>query len=216
MLKIVGYVLLCFLLLVFFFLILPLRVRVRHDGVIQLWCGFGPINLKLLPAKKRGDTEIKKEKRKKQSAKSQKNKPKSSKRKLSFETVIAYIRLALNAVSAMTRPIFVSNLLLHLKIGGEDAAKTAMTYGTVSAGVSSLYPVLQKSLRIKKTDISVDADFSAQKTEILADVTISACPLRILFAALRIGIAFLKIYMKQKKQQPKYKMKGGNLHEQHQ
>ena len=98
-------------------------------------------------------------------------------------------------------------------MAGKDAAATALLYGRAAAGVSALYPVMERSLRVKKTDIAVDADFEGEKLDILADVTIAACPMRMLIAAVILLIRFLKIRRKSKQQDQPIQEKGGKIHE---
>lgn len=62
---------------------------------------------------------------------------------------------------------------IKLVIGTDDAAKTAMLYGAAAAGVSCIVEMLDNVTNIEYTtdaDVSVDADFTAEK--ITADVKI--------------------------------------------
>ena len=52
MLKVIGWIFLGFLLFVFLLLFLPVHTRVRYDGALQVWCGLGPVSLRLFPLKK--------------------------------------------------------------------------------------------------------------------------------------------------------------------
>ena len=90
-----------------------------------------------------------------------------------------------------------------------------MLYGRIAAGVSAVYPVLERNLRIRNTDISVDVDFESDKIDALTDVTLAVCPLRLLLAALILLIRFLKINAKIKKHNQPDEEKGGITHEQH-
>ena len=53
MLKILGWVLLGFLLFLLFLLLLPVHTRVRYDGILQVWAGLGPVSLRIFPLKKK-------------------------------------------------------------------------------------------------------------------------------------------------------------------
>ena len=55
MLKIIGWIFLGFLLFVFLLLFLPVHTRVRYDGAVQVWCGLGPVSLRLFPLKKKAE-----------------------------------------------------------------------------------------------------------------------------------------------------------------
>lgn len=225
MLKILGWVLLSLLLFVFVLLLLPVRTRVRFDGVLQVWVGLGPVSLRVFPMKKKPKSEKEKaqaaekkaakkaKKEAKKVSKSQKEKPKQ---KLTLEIICDYIRLGVEALGMMRRRLVLTNVTCHLKVASKDAAGTALLYGRIAAAVSALYPVLQRNLRMKKTDIAVDADFERENMEILADVTLAVCPLRMLIAGIILLFQLLKIRKKTKQINQTIEEKGGILHEQHQ
>lgn len=212
MLNILGWVLLGILLFVLFLLLLPVHTRVRFDGALQVWAGLGPVSLRIFPLKK-GKSKPKKEKTQ---AADQKEKPPKPKKKLTLEIVCDFIKLGAEALGTLKRQLVLSDLTLHLKVASSDAANTAILYGRVAAAVSALYPVMDRNLRIIKTDIAVDADFESEKMDILADVRLAVCPLRLLFASVILLIHFLKIHKKIKVHNQPIEEKGGTNHEQHQ
>ena len=216
MLHIIGWVLLGILLFLFVLLLLPIHTRARFDGALQVWAGLGPVFLRVFPLKPGKKKPSKKEKTQAAEKDSKKKtKPKKEKIPLSFDIVCDYIRLGAEALGKMRRRLVVKNLSCHLKVASADAAKTAITYGEVTGAVSVLYPVLERNLRIKRTDISVDADFESSKWNILTDVTLAVCPLRMLTAACVLGLHFLKIQRKQKRLAKAKVKKGGTTNEQH-
>ncbi len=216
MLSIIGWVLLGLLLFVFVLLLLPVHTRIRYDGALQVWCGLGPVSLRLFPMKKKPKTEKEKaqaaEKKAEKAAKKA-AKPKKDKQKLTLEIICDYIRLGVEALGMMRRRLVLRNLTCHLKVASKDAASTALLYGRIAAAVSALYPVLERNLRVRHTDIAVDADFEHETLDVVADVTLAVCPLRMLLAGMILLIQFLKI---QKKSKRPIEEKGGKLHEQYQ
>ena len=212
MLKILGWVLLGILLFLLFLLLLPVHTRVRFDGALQVWAGLGPVTLRIFPLKKK-KTKPKKEKTQ---AAEQKEKPQKPKKKLTLEIICDFIKLGVEALGRLKRQLVLSDLTIHLRVASGDAAATALLYGRVAAAVSALYPVLARNLRIKKTDIAVDADFEGKKTDVLADIRLAVCPLRLLLAGLILAFQFLKIYRKIKRNNQPIEEKGGTNHEQHQ
>ena len=218
MLKILGWALLGLLLFVFVLLLLPVRTRVRFDGALQVWAGLGPVSLRFFPMKNKPGSEKEKaqmaeKKAAKKAKKAAKPQKKKEKKRLTLEIICDYIQLGAEALGMMQRRLVLSNLTCHLKVASDDAAGTALLYGRIAAAVSALYPVLQRNLRIKKTDIAVDADFESEKLEILTDVTLAVCPLRMLIAGLILLFRFLKIDKKRKQINRLTEEKGGNLHE---
>lgn len=212
MLKILGWVLLGILLFVLFLLLLPVHTRVRFDGALQVWAGLGPVSLRIFPLKPKKD----KPKKEKTQGADNKKKPTKPKKKLTLEIIFDFIQLGLEALGTLKRQLVLSNLTVHLKVASKDAANTALLYGRVAAAVSALYPVLDRNLRIKKTDIAVDADFEGTETVVLADLTLAVCPLRLILASIVLLIHFLKIRKKIKLHNQPIEEKGGTNHEQHQ
>lgn len=213
MLKILGWVLLGFLLFLLFLLLLPVHTRVRYDGILQVWAGLGPVSLRIFPLKKKPKKE--KTQAAAKEKKPKKEKPKKPKKKMTAEIIFDFIRLGAEALGTLRRRLVLQNLTCHLKIAGPDAASAALLYGRIAAGVSAVYPILERNLRINKTDISVDVDFESDKIDALTDVTLAVCPLRLLLAALILLIHFLKINAKIKKHNQPDEEKGGITHEQH-
>ena len=214
MLKIFGWILLSLLLFIFFLLLLPVHTRVRFDHALQVWCGLGPVSLRIFPLKKKN-----KPKQEKKQAADSKKKPsakKKPKKKLSLEVIVDFIHLGTEALGTMRRRLVIQDLTCHLNVAGTDAAATALLYGRIAAAVSSLYPVLERNLRIRHTDISVDADFEGKQTEVLLDVKLAVCPLRLMMSAVVLLIHFLKIYRKMKEKDQPIDEKGGKVYEQHQ
>ncbi len=195
MLSIIGWALAGILLFVFVLLLLPVHTRVRYDGKIQVWCGLGPVNLRLFPMKKKSKSEKEKAQvaEKKAAKKAKKPKKAKSKQKLTLEVLCQYIRLGVEALGMMRRRLVIRDLTCHLKVAGKDAAAAALLYGRVAAAVSALYPVLERNLRLKHTDIAVDVDFESDKMDVAADLSIAACPLRLLVAGVILVIQFLRI-----------------------
>lgn len=215
MLKVLGWVFLGLLLFVLFLLVLPVRTRVRYDGTLQVWGGLGPVSLRFFPLKK-AKTEKEKTQVAEKKPSKEKETPKKPKKKLTFEIICDFIRLGAEALGTLRRRLVIQNLTCHLKVASSDAANTALLYGRIAAAVSGLYPVLERNLRIKKTDIAVDADFEGEKMDILADITLAVCPLRLLLSAVILLIHYLKINQKIKQHNQPIEEKGGSLHEQHQ
>ena len=218
MLKILGWVVLGILLLFLVLLLLPVHTRVRFAGSLQVWAGLGPVSLQIFPLKKK---PAKKKAHKKQNTpKSKKKKAKEEtgtkpKKQLTLEIICDFIRLAVEALGTLRRRLVIQKLTCHLKIANGDAAATALLYGRVAAAVSALYPIMERNLRIWKTDISVDADFEAEKTDCMLDITLAVCPLRLIIAGIILLIQFLKINRKMKKYNQPKEEKGGINHEQH-
>lgn len=210
------------LLLLLLLLLLPVRLHIQYEDALRVSVSLGPVCLKIYPPKpQKKEPKPKKAKspkpKKPKKAKNKKQKPPKEKEKPSLAMIFDLIRLGLKALGDMLRPISVPKLHLSVQVGGRDAAQTALTYGEIAAGASALYPMLEKSLKLRDTDIAIDVDFSASSIRVQGETIVSACPLRYLIAVCRILFAYLRLRKQEdkRKQQKQTKQKGGNCNEQH-
>jgi hypothetical protein len=121
------------------------------------------------------------------------------KKKMSVSDVVELVSLVLELSKTFFvrfgRRLRLDLTKIHITVGGEDAAKTALTYGAVSAGVSSLCELLDSIFTVKpkgNKDVIVDADFLSET--IAVDIIVSAS-LRVWHAldiALAVAISFVK------------------------
>lgn len=217
MLKIIGFVFLGLLLLLLLLLLLPIRVRVRYDGTFRLWAGLGAVDFLILPLKKKSKKPKLQTEKTKKKKRLKTNKSKKQTQKFTLDEIFSYARLILDALGKLKRRLVIRHLELALNVGGRDAGTAALTYGRIAAGISALYPILQRNLRIRKTDIRVDAALEQTEINAVADIAVAACPLRLLVAAMVILMEFLKV--KRKKKTTGFvndTEKGGTSNEQHQ
>ena len=128
--------------------------------------------------KKRRQKQIDKD-RKKKAAKEAKKKEKA--KKLPKDSEVSdepsMVSLLLSTVAAVLDKFFgklrIEVARVRITVGGEDAAKTAITYGIVAQGVAYLFQLLEQKTRFyrKKNEyISVVPDFLAKKTT--ADISL--------------------------------------------
>lgn len=87
---------------------------------------------------------------------------------------------------------------LHIIVGSENAAKTAITYGAISG---ALYPVLEfldrhSNLHKRGADIFIDTDYTAEKIKFDADIAFSMSIFGLLCVALKLAFTFLVGWMK--------------------
>ncbi len=82
---------------------------------------------------------------------------------------------------------------LHLTIGSDNAAKTAIIYGAIAG---ALYPTLEffdrhSNLHKRNADIFIEADYTAEKITFRGNVAFSMSVLGLLLAFLKLGIKLL-------------------------
>lgn len=175
--------------------ILPLGVYARYDtDGFTAKLRIGPIRIPLYP---RPQKDKKEEKPKEKSSKSNKNaqNTKAEKRGGNFADFLPLIEDAVKFLDHFRRKLLVKRLELKLTLAGDDPCDLAVNYGRAWALVSNLVPQLERFLKIKKRDIGVACDFTAENTVIycLADIRLSVGAFLYLLARRGGGIA-KKIY----------------------
>lgn len=90
---------------------------------------------------------------------------------------------------------------LYITVGAEDAAKTAITYGTVTQAVGTFLTLAQKKadVRVKENAVMVSYDFILGKIVPDIDATLSIRVGSILRLAIRFFFDFLKVILSQNK-----------------
>jgi hypothetical protein len=90
---------------------------------------------------------------------------KANKRSFDFEMFKLIYDSAKPAVRRLVRQMKVQDLQLDCVIGGNDAAKVALTYGFQSAAISAGLAWLNEVLTLKIKKVNVTADFEKEQTE---------------------------------------------------
>lgn len=114
------------------------------------------------------------------------------------------VKVGLNFLSDFRRKLRVNRLEVKLVLAGDDPCNLATNYGRVWAAVGNLMPKLETWLVIKKRDIDVQCDFTAEETLVTARLDLTITLGRILALAVIYGFRALKEFLKIKN-----KRKGG-------
>ena len=200
---------------------LPLGVSVNYDeDGILLRVIAGPIKITLLPRPQK-DKRPKKEKKPKKNNPKEANPPPKSKTvpietatKTSEKPVkkkksggpvtdfLPLVNVALKFLNGFRKKLRVDVLKLKLIMASDDPCDLAVNYGRAWAAIGNLMPQLERIFVIRKRNIEVECDFTADKTLVLArlDLTITLGRIFALVFALigRAIIVLIKIVMKRK------------------
>ncbi len=114
-------------------------------------------------------------------------------------------RIALRFLNGLRKKLRVDRLTVRLTLAGDDPCDLALNYGKANAALGNLLPLLERSLVIRKRDLRVECDFTAEETRLLADAKLTILLGRLLALFLRYGAAMIKEYRKIQK--------GGDHHE---
>ena len=175
--------------------IVPLGVWVRYDlDGLLLKLIAGPVKLTLIPGKKKE----KPQEEEKKPAKTQVTKSAAPKEKKggSITDFLPLVQLALDLLGDFRRKLRVRRLELLLVMAGDDPCDLAVNYGRAWAAVGNLMPQLERLFVIKKKDVQVACDFTADKTTVFARVDITITLGRLLALVTVYGIKALREWIK--------------------
>ena len=175
--------------------IAPLGVWVRYDlDGLLLKLIAGPVKLTLIPGKKKE----KPQEEEKKPAKTQVTKSAAPKEKKggSITGFLPLVQLALDLLGDFRRKLRVRRLELLLVMAGDDPCNLAVNYGRAWAAVGNLMPQLERLFVIKKKDVQVACDFTADKTTVFARVDITITLGRLLALVTVYGIKALREWIK--------------------
>lgn len=208
---IVLYILLGILGLIFFLLLLPAGAHLIYSSEgMSLKVIYGPVRLRILPKKIKKPKDKKKKEKKEKKPKPEKKKKKKEPPKVPGETdlpkkggsvkdLLEYLPVGLKLLDAIRRRLLLKKLVVLVNLAGDDPCDLALLYGKANAGFAAALPLLERAFRIRKRDMQVYCDFTADSTEVYAELNIRACPLRLLAVVIRYGYRALKIFLKQRK-----------------
>lgn len=197
--------------------ILPLGASVKYNEEgPQVWIIAGPARIKVFPLKKKPpEDKTKKEKKKKpepapaenketvpapepkSKAKPAKDKEKGGK----LTDFLPLVKVALDFLGDFRRKLRVNYLILNLTMAGGDPCDLAVNYGRANAALAGLMTQLERLFIIKKRDVRVNCDFTADATTIVARLDLTITLGRIISLLVWYGIRALRTSLKIKKQQ---------------
>lgn len=180
--------------------ILPLGVTVRYD-----YSGFllkaiaGPVRITLLPAKKKKEKLPKEKKKEKASSNGSRGEQQETQPKPKGGSLLDFlplVKLAVELLGDFGRKLRVKRLEMKMIMAGGDPCDLAISYGKAWAALGNIMPHLENIFVIKKRDLQVECDFTADQTTIYAraDVTITLGWLLVL--VVRYGIRGLREFLK--------------------
>ena len=173
---------------------IPLGIQARYDADgASAWLIFGPLRFALYPSRKKTKTTREK------SAEAEEKKKKSSEKKKSgnlseFFSLVDAVKDFLGEL--LFRKMRVNLLQARIVLAGDDPCDLAVNYGRAWAALGNLVPALERFFVIRKRDLRVECDFTANKTLIDAHIVLSITLGRLLHLGLRYGIRVLREFLK--------------------
>lgn len=170
------------------FLPLGFSAIYRQDNP-GVWLLIGPLRFRVYPGNKKeehGKGAYKKEK---------KSKPKGG----SYKDFLPVVHTIYSFLGEFRRKIRVKRLELKVVLAGDDPADLAMNYGRAWAALGSLTPQLERLFVIKKRNLEVECDFTAEETLIYARIDATLTVVRTLHLLSKHGIKIIKQLLELKK-----------------
>ena len=177
--------------------ILPLGVSVLyHENGPLVRLIAGPVRLTLFPKKKKDKKEKPKKEKPEKEVKTGGQKGKVSPKKGgSFADFMPLVQLALNFLGDFRRKLRVKRLEMKLIMAGGDPCDLAINYGKAWAAVGNLMPHLENLFVIKKRNVEVECDFTANETLIFLHLDITITLGRLLALVVVYGIRAVKEFL---------------------
>lgn len=170
--------------------IIPIGVQACYDsGGPRAAFMIGPVRVQLYP---KATKKVKSRSNDKQNGKSSSGKKKTSGGSIS--DFLPLVRLVLDFLSDFRTRLTVDNLRLTLILADADPCDLALNYGKGWAVLGNLMPLLEQVLNIKKRDVEVECDFTADKTTVVAGVDLTLRVWQLAVLALTHGPGVIKSY----------------------
>lgn len=158
----------------------------------QLYLYIGPVHINLYPSRKK-DKKTGAQIKAGGSTKEQGKVQSDAGGKLSDFLPVA--KTVFNFFGALIKKIKVKKLVLKLILGGSDPCDLSVNYGRTCAAVANLQPNLDRLFIIRKKDISVNCDFTADESVVTACLDITICLARLFGLVCRYGLRAIKQYL---------------------
>lgn len=171
--------------------ILPVGVRLSYneDGLV-LSLLLGMVRIKLYPRQKTRPVDKEKQEPKKTAPK---GKPAAKeKRGGKLSAFKPLLEIAWNFLGDLRRKIRVKRLEMNLIMAADDPCDLAVNYGKAWAAVGNLMPLLESIFIIKKRNIQVQCDFTADVPRVLARMDVTITVGRIVALAVKYGVPAIR------------------------
>lgn len=182
--------------------ILPLGVSAKYEagGPIVLLIA-GPARMTLFPVKKKGKAQKKDKKEEKtksgpSKAKTEKPGKQGGMSGGKLTDFLPLVQVALELMGDFRRKLRVDRLEMKIIMAGDDPCDLATNYGKAWAAMGNLWPALERLFVIKKRDVQVECDFTADQTLIYARLDLTITLGRLVSLAVRYGFRAVKELLK--------------------
>lgn len=203
------YIFFGILLLLVFLLSARLYAAVSYEEDVAVSVKYLFFRFKIFPGKSK-----KPKKRKKKGAVEETPPDKESQKKkphVKLSQVSDFISMVAGAAKRLFRHVRIGRLMLDIEIGGEDAARTAIEYGAVSAVLFPLCGVVLANFNVNRDKffVNLNARYDLKKTEVALSTEIGARPAVIIAIAVSVIFKYIISIIGNNKNRKKEILKGG-------
>lgn len=118
----------------------------------------------------------------------------------SLTDFLPLVDVAIDMLNGLKNRLRVEYLRLRLVMAGDDPADLAIHYGRAQAAGAALLAQLDRFFVIKKQDVDIQCDFTADEMKILARLDLTITVGRVISLAVIYGVRALFTFLKIKKQ----------------
>lgn len=188
----IGWLITAAILLFLWFLPLGIRVIYNHAG-ISADLLIGLFSVRMYPGKGKTTKESASEDH---SPKTKKTADQNEQTGGSYKDFIPLVKMIVALLGDFRNKLLIKRLELKLTLASSDPCDLAVNYGNTWAAVGNLFPLLEQVFTIKKRNVEVLCDFTAEKTNVFARADLTITVGRILCLGVRHGVHILKEYFR--------------------
>ena len=198
------YILLIVAAVILLLLLIPVGADVswKDDIIVKLKIAFVPITV--YPPKPKKEKPKKKQKKKETKEKPKDEKPKEKEdgiiKKKGLSWLIDFIKraaeLAAGALKFFFGRIMIKKLMLSIRVAGEDAAETAVSYGKTCAAVYPALGIIMGAARHRRYGVEIAPDFEENaKTQISLELKARILVLWLVALVIKYGIKGIRLML---------------------
>lgn len=122
-------------------------------------------------------------------------KPKKEKPNIDLEMIMDYVRSAAPPLKRLFKKIRWYDVYVDWVVGSDDAAKTAITYGSICAFLYPFFEWLTTYFTAHVKEVNIEADFSKEESDIFAYFVLKLRLSTALACIIWLAVRVLKTYM---------------------
>ncbi len=182
-------------------LLLPFGAVIRYSQEgLGVWVKVWLLRFQVFPAeeKKPKKKKPKREKKPKKGSPGEEEPAGEQKKGGSLDLLRAALPLVKPALAGLKRRLTVDDLELQVTWAADDPADAAIGYGCANAALGTLWPILDRNLKVKKSRLGCAVDFESSSPSVYLSAALSLNLWKTLTLVVPLLIRFLRAYRRVK------------------